>query len=70
MFFWFALWTFFSQTLGEQIEREEEKASLVTSQLEEGSKRELAAALEENGHLVTELNQLRSDLQQQVRTRN
>ena len=38
----------------------------MTSQLEEGSKRELAAALEENGHLMTELNQLRSDLQQQV----
>ena len=56
--------------LEEQIEREKEKASLVTSQLEEGSKRELAAALEENGHLMTELNQLRSDLQQQVRTRN
>ena len=50
-----------------QIEMEKEKVTLMTSQLEEGSKRELAAALEENGHLVTELNKLRNDLQQQVR---
>lgn len=46
---------------------EKEKTALMTSQLEEGSKRELAAALDENGHLMTELNKLRNDLQQQVR---